>query len=78
MCWKRYNRNYYINDKRKGMKKFELSNDKVFLGVAGGFAKYFDVDVTLTRIIWTIIIILSAVVGGIVAYLICYAIMKNN
>ena len=53
------------------MKKFELSNDKVFLGVAGGFAKYFDVDVTLTRIIWTTIIILSAVVGGIVAYLIC-------
>ena len=60
------------------MKKLGLSNDKVFLGVCGGFAKYFDVDVTLVRIIWALIIIMSAGIGGIVAYLICYVIMKNN
>ena len=60
------------------MKKFGLSKGKVFLGVAGGFAQYFDVDVTLARIIWALIMILSAGIGGIVAYLICYVIMKNN
>lgn len=60
------------------MKKLTLSNDKTFLGVAGGFAHYFDVDVTLVRVIWALITVLSAGVGGIIAYLICYVIMKNN
>ena len=46
--------------------------------MAGGFAQYFDVDVTLARIIWALIMIMSAGIGGIVAYLICYVIMKNN
>ncbi|MCR5496266.1 MAG: PspC domain-containing protein [Paludibacteraceae bacterium] len=60
------------------MKKLGLSNNVVFLGVCGGFAKYFDVDVTLVRIICALITVLSAGVGGIIAYLICYVIMKNN
>lgn len=60
------------------MKKLELSNDTVFLGVCGGFAKYFDVDVTLVRIIWALVSVLSGGVGGIIAYMICFAIMKNN
>ena len=46
--------------------------------MAGGFAHYFDVDVTLVRVIWALITVLSVGVGGIIAYLICYVIMKNN
>ncbi len=60
------------------MKKLGLSNNKVFLGVCGGFANYLDVDVTLVRIIYALITVLSAGIGGIIAYLICFAIMKNN
>lgn len=60
------------------MKKLRLSSDMVFLGVCGGFAEFLEVDVTIVRIILALITVMSAFVGGIIAYLICYAIMKNS
>ena len=59
------------------MKKLRLSSNKVFLGVCGGFASYFDIDVTITRIIAAVTIICSAGIVGLIAYGICYLIMKN-
>ena len=40
-------------------------------GVAAAFANYFDVDVTLVRIIW-VILLLPGGLPGLVPYLICW------
>jgi phage shock protein C len=40
-------------------------------GVAQGLANYFDVDVTLVRIIW-VILLLPGGLPGFVPYLICW------
>lgn len=58
-------------------KKLTLSSsDKKLAGVCGGFANYFDVDVTLVRIIWLVLLLCCGV--GALAYLICWAVMPKE
>ena len=53
------------------MKKLYLSNtDQKIAGVCGGLAEYFNVDSTLIRIIF--LIMLFFVGGGLLAYLIVW------
>lgn len=59
------------------MKKLGLSSNKVFLGVCGGLANYLNIDVSIIRIIVAVITICSAGIGGLLAYGICYLILKN-
>lgn len=57
-------------------KKFakDLANKKL-CGVCAGVAKYFNIDVTLVRIVWLILVICAGV--GVLAYLIAALIMPN-
>ena len=59
------------------VKRLTLSeSDKKLFGVCSGIAKYFDVDPTIIRIVW---IVLTCAAGfGILAYLICWAIMPKE
>ncbi|MBR6856561.1 MAG: PspC domain-containing protein [Bacteroidaceae bacterium] len=58
-------------------KKLKRSkSDKKILGVCGGIAKYFDVDVTIIRILF--LIGLFCVGGGLLAYLICALVMPEE
>lgn len=53
------------------MKRLYLSDtDKKIAGVCGGLAEYFDVDPTLIRIIF--LILLFCIGGGLLAYLIIW------
>lgn len=45
---------------------------KMIAGVIGGFAEYFDRDVTVLRIVYVLISILSAAFPGILVYLILW------
>ena len=58
-------------------KKLTLSStDKKLAGVCGGFAKYFDVDPTLIRIILLVLVLCCGV--GLLAYLVCWAVMPKE
>ncbi len=58
-------------------KKLKRSkSDKKILGVCGGIAKYFDVDVTIIRILF--LVGLFIVGGGLLAYLICALVMPEE
>jgi len=57
-------------------KKFERSTtDKMVAGVAGGLAKYFDIDTTIVRVLF----VLFALAGGpgILAYIILWIVMPE-
>ena len=47
-------------------------------GVCGGLAEYVDMDVTLMRLLWAVVTILSGIVPGIVAYLVAWIIMPEE
>ncbi len=49
-----------------------LSDKKIF-GVCGGLARYFNVDPTIIRIIWAVLILVYG--AGLLAYLIAALIM---
>lgn len=49
--------------------------NKMIAGVVGGLAEYYDIDVTVLRIIYVLVSIFSAAFPGIIVYLILWAIM---
>ena len=59
------------------MKKRLAKSDssKVILGVCGGLAEYFNIDVTLVRIGWILFTFFGG--SGIIAYIICAIIMPK-
>lgn len=50
-------------------KLYRSNNNKVFAGVCGGLGEYFDVDPTIIRLFWLLIVIFSGVFPGVIAYL---------
>lgn len=53
-------------------KRLRKSRDKKLAGVCGGLADYFGIDPTVVRLLWILgTIFLSAIIGGILAYVIC-------
>jgi phage shock protein C len=52
-------------------------HDGKIAGVCGGVARYFDVDVTLIRILWILAAIFPPV-PGIVAYIVCWIAMPMD
>ena len=57
-------------------KLYRSKTDKKIFGVCGGFAQYFDVDVTIIRIIFLVLLLGAGC--GLLAYLICALIMPEQ
>ena len=51
------------------------STNKVFCGVCGGIGEYLDLDPTIRRIFWGLMIIVGG--GGLIAYLFCAIVMPE-
>ena len=47
-------------------------------GVCGGVARYFDLDVTLIRVLWIVLTIFPPLLPGIVAYIVCWIAMPED
>ena len=47
-------------------------------GVCGGVARYFDLDVTLVRILWILLTIFPPLLPGITAYVVCWIAMPQD
>lgn len=52
------------------------STDKKISGVCGGFAKYFELDITLVRIGWAALVIFGGT--GVLLYIICALVMPKE
>ncbi len=59
-------------------KHLTRSNNKMIGGVVAGLANYFGIDVTLARILYVIISILSAAFPGTLVYIILWIIMPKE
>lgn len=53
------------------------ATDKKIGGVCGGLAEYFDIDSTLVRIIFLVVTVFSLGLGGILLYIIMWAVMPK-
>jgi len=51
--------------------------DGKIAGVCGGVARYFDLDVTVVRVLWLLAAIFPPI-PGIIAYLVCWVVMPQD
>jgi len=54
-----------------------IKSQKKIAGVCAGFAEYFDVDVTLMRVIWVALLILPPQIGFF-AYIVCMFVLPKE
>jgi len=47
-------------------------------GVCAGFARHFDMDVTLVRVLWLVITLFPLPCFGLVAYIVCWIVMPRD
>lgn len=52
--------------------------DRKIAGVCAGLAEYFDLDVTLVRVVWAITAVATALVPCVVAYVIAWIIIPEE
>ncbi len=57
---------------------FRSKVDRIIAGVCGGFAEYFNIDPTIIRVFWLIILFLTGIWIGLLIYLVCLIVMKDN
>lgn len=58
-------------------KKLRKSANKMICGVCAGLAEYFGMDVTLARVIYVALSVLSAAFPGLILYIILALIMPD-
>jgi len=57
-------------------KLYRSTTDKMLGGVAGGLAEYFDIDATLVRVLFIVVVFLGG--GGIIAYIILWIVVPQK
>lgn len=62
------------------MKKLYRSKEnKIFAGIIGGLGDFFEVDPTILRLIWLLVIVFTGFFPGVLVYIIaCLIIPKKN
>lgn len=61
------------------MKKlYKNEHDEVLTGVIGGVGEYFSVDPTILRIAFVVLVLITGVFPGIIAYIIAYFIIPDT
>ena len=57
---------------------YRSKENKIFAGVIGGLGEYFDVDPTILRLLWLVILIATAVIPGVIVYIIAVYIVPKH
>ncbi|MDP2629372.1 MAG: PspC domain-containing protein [Candidatus Harrisonbacteria bacterium] len=56
-------------------KLYRSRQNRVFTGVLGGIGEYFNIDPTLLRLIFLLVVIFTALIPGIIFYILAFALM---
>lgn len=59
-------------------KLYRSTTDRKIAGVCGGLGEYFNIDPTIIRLIWAILLIPTALIGGTVAYFVAALIIPER
>ncbi len=56
-------------------KLYRSTTDNKLAGVCGGIAEYLDIDSTILRLIWILVVVFTGFVPGILVYIVAAIIM---
>ncbi len=61
------------------MKKlYKSERDQILTGIIGGMGEYFDVDPTILRIAFVVLVLITGIFPGVIAYIIAYFIIPET
>lgn len=52
--------------------------ERKIAGVCAGLAEYFDLDVTLVRVLWIVITFFTGIIFGLVGYIVAWIVMPEE
>jgi phage shock protein C len=52
--------------------------DRKIAGVCAGMAEYFDLDITLVRVLWIVITFFTGIVFGVIGYIVAWIVMPEE
>ncbi|MBX4181497.1 PspC domain-containing protein [Candidatus Parcubacteria bacterium] len=58
-------------------KLYRSRDNKVFAGICGGLGEYFNIDPTVLRLFWLLMVIFSGLVPGLVAYILAILVVPK-
>lgn len=56
-------------------KLYRSTTDKMLTGVCGGLAEYLEMDSTVVRLVWTLVVIFTGFMPGVLVYIIAAIVM---
>jgi phage shock protein C len=59
-------------------KRLVRPRNRKIAGVCAGLAEYFDLDVTLVRVLWLVVTFFSGVLPGIIGYIVAWVVMPEE
>jgi len=61
------------------MKKlYRSKNNRIFAGIIGGVGEYFDIDPSMLRLLWILILVFTGLIPGIIAYIIAMFVIPKQ
>lgn len=57
---------------------YRIRDNKIFAGVCAGLGEYFNIDPTLLRLIWTLVVIFTGLVPGVLVYILAIFIVPEK
>lgn len=67
-----------VGETRQRPDRLSRPHDGKIAGVCAGFARYFDVDVTLVRILWLVITVWPLPLFGVISYIVAWIVMPKD
>lgn len=49
---------------------YRSRTERMWLGVMGGIAQFFNTDPTLVRLVWVLLVVITGIIPGLLAYFI--------
>ncbi len=62
---------------RSARRLMRSATDKKLAGICGGLGEYFEVDSTLVRLIWVLVVVFTGIFPGVIVYLLAWLIMPE-
>lgn len=57
---------------------YRSDKNKIFSGIIGGIAEYFEVDAAILRTVWILILVFTGFFPGIIAYILAMFVIPKN
>lgn len=57
---------------------YRSKTNRIFTGICGGLGEYLDVDPTVLRLMWVLIVVFTGIFPGVVAYFISIFIIPEK